>query len=49
MLLKDLKFKCKHKWAIPLMYNPKNIFNPTECIKCGELTLNVPFKSKFKK
>jgi hypothetical protein len=32
---------CQHKWRVPLLYNPKSNFNPTECIKCNALIMNV--------
>lgn len=36
-----MKNNCNHKWRIPLHYNAKSNFNPTECIKCGKQIENI--------
>ena len=37
--------QCNHKWKIPLMYNKNNYYNPTECVKCGKMILNINTKN----
>lgn len=33
--------QCKHKWRVPLMYNKNNYCNPTDCVKCGKMIIDI--------